>query len=287
MKHYLILFAALALVVSAACPPDAAAKTGTVPSADRVEIHYTIQGTGDPALVFVHGWCCDSGYWKHQVPYFEKNHTVVTIDLAGHGASGMGRKEYTVEAYGEDVAAVVTALDLDPVILVGHSMAGSIDLEAASRLPGRVLAVVGVDTYQDFEMKFPEAQVEQFLAAFRNNFPLMTRNYVKTLFPANADSVLVEATASDMAAAPPEVGIGSMQYALAYNAVKTLNNLDLPVYCINSDRYPVNEAAGKRHARSYVVALMPGLGHFVMLEDPDTFNTILAATIESIEARSE
>lgn len=284
MKRYVAAMVVALLILSAAGPRPASCGRGTVVSADGTSIHYSSAGTGTPALVFVHGWCCDESYWRYQVPYFAGRYTVVTVDLAGHGSSAAGRDRYTMEAYGEDVAAVVDTLGLDSVILVGHSMGGRVNLEAALRLPGRVLALVGVDTYQDFEMQFPQAQVEQFLTAFSGDFAATTRGYVKTLFPATADSALVRTIIADMAAAPPAVGIGSMRSALTYDPVSTLNKLDLPVYCINSDRYPANEAAGKRHAKSYQVALMPGLGHFVMLEDPETFNDLLDATIRSIEA---
>ena len=50
-------------------------------SSDGVEISFDSQGKGKPALVFVHGWCCDKSYWKFQVPHFSKQHKVITIDL--------------------------------------------------------------------------------------------------------------------------------------------------------------------------------------------------------------
>ncbi len=60
--------------------------TAVVSSADGVPIHFTDQGKGDPALVFVHCWSCDRHLWDNQVPVFAKRHRVVTLDLAGHGA---------------------------------------------------------------------------------------------------------------------------------------------------------------------------------------------------------
>ncbi|MDH5743438.1 MAG: alpha/beta hydrolase, partial [Candidatus Aminicenantes bacterium] len=57
---------------------------------------------------------------------------------------------WTMEAYGEDVVAVVNKLKLQEVILVGHSMGGYVILEAARRLPERIIGLVGVDTLNDF-----------------------------------------------------------------------------------------------------------------------------------------
>ena len=42
-------------------------------SKDNVPISYEVYGTGEPTLVFVHGWSCDARYWRDQVPYFSKN----------------------------------------------------------------------------------------------------------------------------------------------------------------------------------------------------------------------
>jgi pimeloyl-ACP methyl ester carboxylesterase len=43
---------------------------GFATSADGVPIAYDDAGSGSPALVFVHGWSCDRGYWRHQLPAF-------------------------------------------------------------------------------------------------------------------------------------------------------------------------------------------------------------------------
>lgn len=93
-------------------------------SADGVPIHYDMHGSRSIALVFVHGWCCDRGYWERQVGPFARHHTVVALDLAGHGTSGHSRTAWTIPAFREDVVAVIEAADLGPVVLTGHSMAG-------------------------------------------------------------------------------------------------------------------------------------------------------------------
>jgi len=121
--------------------------TGEVLSGDGVPIRYAVRGTGGPALVFVHGWSCDRTYWDAQVRHFAPRHRVVAIDLPGHGESGTGREEWTVEAFGGDVAAVVQHLGLEEVVLIGHSVGGFVVLEAARRIPDKVVGVVGVESW--------------------------------------------------------------------------------------------------------------------------------------------
>ncbi len=280
---FFILLAITALCIAAA--GHAAQQTGTALSADSVSIGYTVRGEGTPALAFVHCWCCDSDYWKNQVPHFAKRHTVVAIDLAGHGSSGLERNDWTLGAFASDVASVVKALDLEEVILVGHSMGGPVALEAARLLAGRVIGVVGIDTYQDFGRTIPEEQRAQFLAAFEADFPGVTRRFVRSMFPPGADSMLIEVIVEDMAAAPPAVGIGAMKNLLAYDPAPAAGEIEIPIYAINSEMFPTNVEGNKKLAKSFDVKFMPGVGHFVHLEDPERFNRLLEEVVREITER--
>jgi pimeloyl-ACP methyl ester carboxylesterase len=257
----------------------------TTSAPDGVEIAFTTDGIGEPAIVFVHGWSCDRTYWDGQMAFLRDRFQVVAVDLAGHGESGLNREEWTVEAFGADVAAVVEKLGLEKVVLVGHSMGGAVDIEAARLIPGRVIGLIGVDTYHDMENAAPEAQRDAFLAAFEADFKSSVEGFVRMMFPAGADSTLVDKIAADMSSAPKEPAIGAMRSVLSYNPSRKLEGLDIPVYAINADLWPTNVEAGQRQAASFEVKLMPGLGHFVMLEDPDQFNALLSETIGEITAR--
>jgi len=123
-------------------------QTDFASSPDSIRIAYDVRGDGIPALIFVHGWSCDRSYWKNQVVSFSKNFKVVTVDLAGHGESGLGRKSWTIEAFGSDVVAVVKKLGLKRVMLIGHSMGGDVIAETARQLPGIVVGLIMIDTYK-------------------------------------------------------------------------------------------------------------------------------------------
>jgi pimeloyl-ACP methyl ester carboxylesterase len=74
--------------------------------------------------------------------------------LAGEVVSADGvpvRHAWTMPAFGEDVAAAVTGLDLPEVVLVGHSMGGDVVVEAARRLRPRVRGLVWVDVYRSLD----------------------------------------------------------------------------------------------------------------------------------------
>jgi pimeloyl-ACP methyl ester carboxylesterase len=250
---------------------------------DGVPIHYEVHGRGAPAVVFVHGWSCDRSYWDAQVPFFSERHRMVTIDLAGHGESGIGRAAWSIEAFSQDVATVVTALGLEEVVLVGHSMGGAVVAEAARLLGDRVKVVVGVDTFHDLSERWTEEVMENWLSSFRPDFAARTRDFVRGMFVATSDSALVEHVATDMASAPPEVGIGSIAgYFDWWNdeADVTFGELRVPLRVINSNINPTNVDAGRTYVASFDAVLMSGVGHFVMMEDPDSFNRLLQEIIE-------
>lgn len=281
IKHLLVFeVLILVLVIFTSCQKYS---EDSVSSADGVSIHYHARGAGDPALVFVHGWSCDKTYWDAQVDSFAQNYRVATIDLGGHGKSGRDRKDWTIEAFGRDVQAVVEKLNLDPVILIGHSMGGPVIIEATRHIQQRVIGLIGVDTFQNFENEPTQEEINTFLAPMREDFRESTKNFIRNvLFAPDSDSTLVKKVTEDMASAPPEVGISALENAWTYDIRAALKDVQIPIRSINSDLYPVNIEVNKRHAHSFEVKFMSGVSHFLMLEDPEKFNKLLEETIADL-----
>jgi len=277
-KRFLLFLITLSLVLISffRCTPK---QEQEVLSADNILISYNVEGNDKPALVFVHGWCCDKNYWKYQVAHFSKDYKVVTIDLAGHGKSGLGRKTWSMEAFGKDVLAVLEKINIEQAILIGHSMGGAVIIEAAKQMPTRIIGLVGVDTYHNIDSKSSIEEIENFLKPFKNNFKEATNNFVRRMFTPDADSVLVNQIADDMSSASPEVGIGAIQEYFNFDHVSALKDLKIPIVCINSDKWPTDVEAGRQYTMSFELKLMPGIGHFVMIEQPDKFNKLLTETV--------
>jgi pimeloyl-ACP methyl ester carboxylesterase len=257
-------------------------------SSDGVPIHYDVAGLGSPALVFVHGWSCDRTYWERQMEAFQSNHLVVALDLAGHGDSGLDRKVWSMEAFGKDVASVVEKLDLNEVILIGHSMGGSVILEAERIVPRRVSALIAVDTFFNVEMILSQEQADQFLLPFRLDFRSTTRNYVTGyMFTPDTDASLKEAIATDMSLAPPEVATESLVHLVRYDTPSALQNLGAPIHCINSDKYATEVDTARQYAPSFDVSVLPGASHFLMMENPEAFNRLLEQAIDKLVAEAD
>ena len=96
--------------------------TTTTTTPDGVTIGYSLTGAGPP-LVLVHGITESRGVWDPLVADLAADHTVVAIDMRGHGESG-DAGSYDSRAMADDIAAVVAELGLDAPLVVGHSMGG-------------------------------------------------------------------------------------------------------------------------------------------------------------------
>ena len=256
--------------------------THTVLSADGVSIRYDDLGAGEPALVFVHGWSCDRSYWSGQIEHFAQSHRVVNIDLAGHGDSGLDRTVWTMQAFGEDVAAVVNALNLNNFVLVGHSMGGKVIVEAARQLGDRVIGIVGVDTFHGGGRETPREQQEEVFEQLAEDQAGFIATFVDRTFVEQSDPAIEEWVKVDMAAAPYASAVGARQASGNYDATPAVASLNVPFVLINSDFLPTDVAHLEANAEQFLFLEMSGVGHFLMMEDPETFNALLSAVLADI-----
>lgn len=260
-----------------------AAARGTVSSPDGVRIHYETTGKGRPAVVLVHCWTCDSTFWQDQVARLAKSHQVVTLDLAGHGRSGRTRKDYTMEAFGQDVKAVADELKLDRMVLVGHSMGGAVILEAAKRLGDRVVGLVPIDTLLDVEQSSDPQETDAVMAKMQGDYKGQTTSFIRqyllapTTPPAVADRILAQTTTF-----PPEIAISALRNNWNYRAAPGFDAVKVPIVAVNGDRFPTNFDANRRHAPQFDALIMKGVGHYPMLEDPARFGTLLDEALRKV-----
>jgi pimeloyl-ACP methyl ester carboxylesterase len=279
-----LVFSFLTLVVSFGSYDSNA---GVVAAPDGVPIHYSVQGKGEPTLVFIHCGGCDRHVWDNQVSAFSKNQRVVTIDLPGHGESGQGRKNWSVESFADDVNTVITKLKLKRVILVGSSMGGPIVLEATRRMPERVVAIVPVDTLQNVEFKLPPEQLDAVFKQLRADYKgAMTGFLNQMLFSPSTPAAVKTRITSQVTSQPPELAIAILKGVLAYDSVPALKEVKVPIHAINADMNPTNLEINRKYAPQFEVVIIKGSGHYPMLEDPTHFNELLTDYLQQLKKAS-
>ncbi|MCU1280780.1 MAG: alpha/beta hydrolase [bacterium] len=91
---------------------------------DGTEIYYNDWGTGQP-IVFSHGWPLSADAWEDQMLFLaSRGYRCIAHDRRGHGRSGQPWNGNDMDTYADDLAELVTRLDLKDAVHVGHSTGG-------------------------------------------------------------------------------------------------------------------------------------------------------------------
>ncbi len=116
--------------------------------AGGLQLHYLDYGTsGRPHMLCVHGGAAHAHWYDYVAPGFTADYHVRSIDLRGHGDSEwIDPPAYMYTDYAADLEEAAKKLDLRDFVLIGHSMGGAVSLLYAATYPGRVKALVVVDS---------------------------------------------------------------------------------------------------------------------------------------------
>jgi pimeloyl-ACP methyl ester carboxylesterase len=251
-------------------------------SADGVRIAYTSTGTGRPAIVFIHGGYADQSFWKEQIEPLSQRFQVITLDLAGHGASEERHREWTMDMYGEDVRAVVRALDLDSVVLVGNSLGGPVAIAAAKKLPGLVRGIVAVDTFQDVQLEWPEEARQAYVQALKDDFPAACAVMVEQLLLEGTDPDLYAWVEDKMCRFDPEIAPRVVEASLDYDLAAEFAGAEVPIRAVLGETIPLNLEGNRELRPHFDAVVMEGCGHYPMLERPEEFNQHLLAFLDEL-----
>jgi pimeloyl-ACP methyl ester carboxylesterase len=287
MKALLHLFA-FSFFVALITSCDNSPKNVRVKIYDQgVNIAYTDTGKGDTTLLFVHGWCINKSYWADQAAYFSKKYRVVAIDLPGFGESGKNRNDWGTRAYSRDVDSVIAQLQLKNVILIGHSMAGDIVLQAAVDNPKKVIGLVGVDNFKNVGHPVSTQSKKEFAAAIemlKHNFKAVALDYFKQdLFSKTTDTAIKKRVLNDVVHADSTIAAASMEQGNDFNETEKLQQVKLKLHLINSDAHPTDTNYMAAQKISFKVLYIHGTGHFPMVEQPRSFNAALEKIIEDLK----
>lgn len=232
-------------------------------------------GAGGLPLVLLHGMAGDAEFWGGVVRALAGRHRLVIPELRGHGRSGPAEDgDYSIAACAADLRAVLDALSLERVVLVGHSFGGSVAIELASVVPDRVAALIVVDGAGDFSLVPPEA-LAGFLAGLEDE-----ERYADTV--EGAFDVALEQARPDterrvraaILAAPSPMVRSMYRSLLAYHPTDSLDGYPGPTLLVTA---PVNAAAFALHELRPKVPRrqVEGVSHWIMMDEPTAFAQLL------------
>ena len=272
MKTNRLLFTAVILMIMLlGCESQ---KENFAISDDGVKIAYDSQGKGKPALVFIHGWTNPRTIWKEQVEHFSASYQSVAIDLAGSGESGNNRSFWTMNAFSNDVVAVLDKLSLDEVVLVGFSMGAAVAVETANKIPNKVKGVVIVDNMQNPERRVPPQMVpvmDSIMMDLLNdmtNEKLVAMGFYKNNHEANYARVMKLYPDSVSMVGWNESLHGNIKW-MQENCLNSLEQLQVPLHAINSDMQATELDIWKKYVPDFKAKIIEDVGHLVFWEKPE------------------
>lgn len=153
-----------------------------------INIFYTISGKGAP-IVLLHGFLEDHSMWNDTISVLAKNHSVIAIDLLGHGKTNCIGYIHTMSDMANAVKAVLDYLNLTDYIFVGHSMGGYVALNFSKRFTKNIKGLCLLNsTYEadDNERKLLRSRANKMV---QTNFENMVRMSFANLFSTESKKV--------------------------------------------------------------------------------------------------
>lgn len=170
--------------------------------------HVTISGAPSPApaIVFLHGLGADQHTWRLVAPAFESRYQVVLLDLVGAGQATEATYDYarygSLHAHADDLLAVLSELDLQEVVFVGHSVSCMIGVLAAIREPqrfGRLVLLAPSPRFTNtggYVGGFEQRDIQELLAAMEGNYSGWSRSIAPLLLGTGHPALALELTNS-------------------------------------------------------------------------------------------
>lgn len=239
---------------------------------DGKDIYYETHGAGAKTVVMIHGWTCDHTFWSAQVPAFSKRYKVIALDLPGHGRSA-GSEAYPVTLFARALEAVMSAEKVDKATLMGHSMGGAVILTFARLFPGKLEAAVLVDSFMR------DASAAAMPVNFHERFAGEAgkdarRKMIEGMFSAATTPEVREQILKGMLGAPESTAVGAMK-GMFEPEVWREGQSQAPALAVVANPEQLTEASARARFPNLTYRDVPGTGHFLMMEKPAEFNTIV------------
>jgi aminoacrylate hydrolase len=251
--------------------------------AGPIHLSYVERGSGDPIL-FIPGLIGLAAQWSHQIEHFAARHRVVAFDHRGAGDSDKPLQVYTMALLAQDTVALLEALGIAHVHIVGASTGGAIAQVLAVDHPSRVRSLTLVSTWARPDAYYRRIQeMRRRVLLAMGVEPYVKLSSIWTAGPAQFRDMLSALEAQEAAqveqAAPLEVMAARIDATLEHDRLDDLPRITSPTLVVVAD----DDTLIPPYLGATIAAAIPGArlvhmrqgGHNCFREDPKTFNRIL------------
>lgn len=271
-----------------------------IPTADGGTVHAIEKGEGRP-LVLLHGITLRSDVWAPQFHQLTDRYRVIAVDLRGHGTSRAGDAGFGIARLGDDLATLLTALDLRHAVLVGHSMGGMTVMQFCGDhrdvLDQRVDGLVFVATrahqvfppYLDRGARRLAARGQAIVDGGQAlpSRATVTTQAARLAFGDHPSKRAVELVAEMGRSIPPEALLPSLSGLIEHDAREAIRATHTPSLVIVGTRDLLTPVPAGRHLAHLLpdseLVVLPRAGHQLMQERPDELAELLDAFVARIE----
>jgi pimeloyl-ACP methyl ester carboxylesterase len=256
---------------------------------DQGILHYEVVGRGRP-VILLHGWLGSWGLWRQTMEYLGQYYRTYALDFWGFGESDKQRSSYAVQDFVSLVDQFMDQMGIIQAPLVGHSMGGTVSLSCAIHFPEKVEKVVIIGSplvgsslalplklagnHWIAHMLFNRMGV--FRWAMRQASPLICSD---PEFPDMMDSDLSKTTLESFL-----ISIATLRRT---DLRPDLGKVNIPVMGMFGDKdnivNPNQWQALKKSVPQAQIRRFPKAGHFIMIDEPQTFRQSLGEFLSQKE----
>jgi catechol 2,3-dioxygenase-like lactoylglutathione lyase family enzyme len=166
-------------------------------------------------------------------------------------------------------------------------MGGQVALEAAAAVPGRVDAVIGVDSLHRLGVDPNPERLEPYVARFEDDYDGEMEAFIREALPEKSAEAVRRRILEDAQACAPEIAVSLMEHFGVHDPRIAATKIECRVVCINSDGAPTFVDENRALLTSFDATIMKGVGHWPHLEAPEEFLARLRAELARLGPREE
>lgn len=278
----------LTLLISMLLMYTCAKKTPTGPQSvtvNGVRINYVEKGTGDEAIIFVHGYSGALGNWKYVLKLLPEEYHSYALDLRGFGQSE-DPGSYKLTEIVEDIYAFSQELEIERFTYVGHSLGGKIGYKFALDHPDvlKAMFLVAPAPAHDF---IPQEQRAAFLGQITSVFGSqdLLRGFIAEDFATSPNEEFINEFLNDAMAADSVAQEECAVWWVSTNLEPQLGDIMVPTFIVagEKDRLPLD--LERRYAdaiKGCRFEILEDVGHMMPYERPQRLVDLLTGFIKDV-----
>ena len=254
---------------------------------EQGSVHYEVFGRGRP-VILLHGWLESWGLWQETMDFLSKSYRTYAIDFWGFGESDKRRESFSIQDFVDLVNEFMDSLGITKAPLVGHSMGGTVSLSVAIQHPEKVSKIVVIGS----PIEGSSLSILLKLASCRTiaNIVYQMMDILKFGIRLAAPAITRESKWPEMISQDlNQVTLESFLLSISSLRQTNLSPQLAPIYqpvmgmygdrdvIVNPNQWSVLEK-GVQHPR---IERFKQAGHFIMLDKPSLFNTLLKEYLDS------